>query len=165
MEHIWAPWRLDYVVAKKPDNCILCEKRDASDCDEADYVLYRGDHSYVLLNTFPYNSGHVMVVPYRHVSNLTELTASEAGELMQIARWCVDALQETLGAEGINIGMNIGQPAGAGIDDHIHLHIVPRWSGDTNYMTTIASTRVVPQSLEESAKQLGPVIRRLAEDS
>ncbi len=165
MEHIWAPWRLDYVVAEKPDNCILCEKRDTPERDEANYVLYRAEQSYVLLNTFPYNSGHVMVVPFRHVSNLTDLSDSEAGELMRTARWCVEALQETVGAEGINIGMNIGQPAGAGIDDHIHLHIVPRWAGDTNYMTTVANTRIVPQSLEDSANQLRPVIRRIAEDS
>ena len=109
MEHIWAPWRLDYVVSEKPDNCILCEKRDAADDDIANYVLYRGSHSYVLLNTFPYNSGHVMVVPYRHLDNLTGLNAEEASELMLIAQWCVQALQEALGAEGINLGMNIGQ--------------------------------------------------------
>ncbi len=165
MEHIWAPWRLDYVVSEKPDNCILCEKRDAPDDDIANHVLYRGSHSCVLLNTFPYNSGHVMVVPYRHVGDLTGLNAEEAGELMLIAQWCVQALQEALGAEGINLGMNIGQPAGAGIEDHIHLHIVPRWSGDTNYMTTVANTRVVPQSLEESAEQLRVLIQRIAENS
>ncbi len=165
MEHIWAPWRLDYVVAEKSDNCILCQKRDAPDDDIANPVLYRGKHNYVLLNTFPYNSGHVMVVPYRHVDDLTSLEVEEAGELMLIAQWCVQALQETLGTGGINLGMNIGQPAGAGIDDHIHLHIVPRWSGDTNYMTTVANTRIVPQSLEDSARQLRPVIRRIAEGS
>ncbi len=165
MEHIWAPWRLDYVVAEKSDNCILCQKRDAPDDDVVNLVLYRGSHNYVLLNTFPYNSGHVMVVPYRHVSNLTKLSDNEAGELMQIAQWCVQALQETLVTEGINLGMNIGQPAGAGIEDHIHLHIVPRWSGDTNYMTTVADTRIVPQSLEDSARQLRPVIQQIAGDS
>ena len=165
MEHIWAPWRLDYVVSEKPDNCILCEKRDAADDDIANHVLYRGSHSCVLLNTFPYNSGHVMVVPYRHVGDLTGLKAEEAGELMLIAQWCVQALQEALGAEGIYLGMNIGQPAGAGIADHIHLHIVPRWSGDTNYMTTVANTRVVPQSLEQSAEQLRALIQRIAENS
>ncbi len=165
MEHIWAPWRLDYVVAEKPDNCILCQKRDAADDDIANLVLYRGNHNYVLLNTFPYKSGHVMVVPYQHVDDLASLEVEEAGELMLIAQWCVQALQETLGTEGINLGMNIGQPAGAGIDDHIHLHIVPRWSGDTNYMTTVANTRIVPQSLEDSARQLRPVIRRIAEGS
>jgi len=165
MEHIWAPWRLDYVVAEKSDNCILCQKRDTPADDIANLVLYRGNHNYVLLNTFPYNSGHVMVVPYRHVDDLTSLEVEEAGELMQIAQWCVQALQETLGTGGINLGMNIGQPAGAGIDDHIHLHIVPRWSGDTNYMTTVANTRIVPQSLEDSARQLRPVIQRIAEGS
>ncbi len=165
MEHIWAPWRLDYVVAEKPDNCILCQKRDVPDDDIANHVLYRGSHSYVLLNAFPYNSGHVMVVPYRHLDNLTGLNAEEASEIMLIAQWCVQALQEALGAEGINLGMNIGQPAGAGIEDHIHLHIVPRWSGDTNYMTTVANTRVVPQALEESAEQLRALIQRIAENS
>ncbi len=168
MEHIWAPWRLDYVVSEKPDKCVLCEKLAASD-DIANYVLYRGTHNCVLLNTFPYNSGHLMVVPRRHVDDLTRLDAKESAELMQIAQWCVRALQEALGAEGINLGMNIGQVAGAGIADHIHLHIVPRWrprwSGDTNYMTTIANTRVVPQSLADSAEQLRVSIQRIAEKS
>ncbi len=159
MDHIWAPWRLDYVVAEKPDKCVLCEKSESSD-DEANYVLYRGRHNYVLLNTFPYNSGHLMVVPYRHVSSLTDLSAEEVCELMQLTQSCVQALDEAFAAEGINLGMNIGQPAGAGIDDHIHLHIVPRWGGDTNYMTVVANTRVVPQSLEESAQQLRPLIEQ-----
>jgi len=136
MEHIWAPWRLDYVVAEKPDNCILCQKRDVPDDDIANHVLYRGSHSYVLLNAFPYNSGHVMVVPYRHLDNLTGLNAEEASEIMLIAQWCVQALQEALGAEGIN-----------------------------NYMTTVANTRVVPQALEESAEQLRALIQRIAENS
>ena len=146
MDHIWAPWRLDYVVAEKPDKCVLCENSDSSD-DDANYVLYRGRHNYVLLNTFPYNSGHLMVVPYRHVSSLTDLSAEEVCELMQLTQSCLQALDEAFAAEGVNLGMNIGQPAGAGIDDHIHLHIVPRWGGDTNYMTVVANTRVVPQSL------------------
>jgi len=162
MEHIWAPWRLDYVVSEKPDNCILCEKRDGPEDDRANYVLYRGEHSFVLLNTFPYNSGHVMVVPYRHVGRLTQLRAEEAADLIQIAQWCVAALEEAFDAEGINLGMNVGEAAGAGIADHIHLHIVPRWRGDTNYMTVLASTRVVPQSLEDTANQLRPLIRRIA---
>jgi len=132
MEHIWAPWRLDYVVSEKPDKCVLCEKLAASD-DIANYVLYRGTHNCVLLNTFPYNSGHLMVVPRRHIDDLTRLDARESAE--------------------------------AGIADHIHLHIVPRWSGDTNYMTTIANTRVVPQSLADSAEQLRVSIQRIAEKS
>ena len=162
MDHIWAPWRLDYVVAEKPDNCVLCAKRDAED-DAANYVVYRGQHCFVLLNTFAYNSGHVMVVPYRHISSIADLSAEEIYELMQLAQVCSVALQEALAAEGINLGMNIGRPAGAGIDDHIHLHIVPRWSGDTNYITVTGNTRIVPQSLEDSAQQLRPVIREAVE--
>ncbi len=162
MDHMWAPWRIDYVVSEKPDQCVLCEKRDSDD-DQANYVLYRGRHSFVLLNTFPYNSGHVMVVPYRHVSNLTDLSVEEVSELMQIAQGCVAGLAEGLHTEGANLGMNIGRAAGAGIDDHIHLHIVPRWSGDTNYMTAVANMRVVPQLLEESAEQLRPLIQEAME--
>ncbi len=159
MDHIWAPWRIGYVVSEKAESCILCDKRDAAD-DEASYVLYRGRQSCVLLNTFPYNSGHLMVVPHRHVSNLTDLSTEEACELMQVAQACIAALEQGLHAQGINLGMNIGQSGGAGIDDHIHLHIVPRWSGDTNYMTVVANTRVVPQSLAESAEQLRPLIQQ-----
>lgn len=158
MDHIWAPWRIDYVTAEKPDICVLCEKRDSED-DQANYVLYRGHHNFVLLNTFPYNSGHIMVVPYQHTSSLTELSAEEVNELMQLAQVCIGVLEEGLEAEGINLGMNIGRPAGAGIDDHIHLHIVPRWPGDTNYVTVLGDMRVVPQSLEDSAKQLRPLIQ------
>ncbi len=162
MDHIWAPWRIDYVVSEKPDKCVLCEKRDSDD-DQANYVLYRGRHNFVLLNTFPYNSGHVMVVPYRHVSNLTDLSVEEVSELMKIAQGCVAGLAEGLHTEGANLGMNIGRAAGAGIDDHIHLHIVPRWSGDTNYMTAVANMRVVPQLLEKSAEQLRPLIQEAME--
>ena len=150
---------MGYVVADKPDKCVLCAKRDAAD-DQASHVLCRGRDVFVLLNTFPYNSGHVMVVPYRHVSNLTDLSCGEVTELMAMAQACIRALGEALRAEGINLGMNIGRAAGAGICDHIHLHVVPRWGGDTNYMTAIAETRVVPQSLADSACQLRPLIQQ-----
>ena len=133
-----------------------------SDEDEKNHVLHRGEHNAILLNTYPYNSGHVMVVPNAHVGELTDLTPEAGCELWDLTTLAVQALKRTLYPQGLNIGMNLGHAAGAGIGDHIHMHIVPRWSGDTNYMTTVAQTRVVPQSLEDSDRQLRPVFAELA---
>lgn len=162
MEHLWAPWRIEYVAGEKSEGCILCQKLHEED-DEDNYILYRGQHTFIILNAFPYNSGHLMVAPYEHTGRFTQLSPAQVGEMMQLAQICIQALREGLKPDGINLGMNIGQAAGAGIDDHVHLHIVPRWIGDTNYMTAVAQTRIVPQALAESARQLRPLLRRAAE--
>ncbi|MGD9498445.1 MAG: HIT domain-containing protein [Armatimonadota bacterium] len=158
---MWAPWRIGYVAGDRPSGCVFCRKVEAND-DEAEFVLFRGKHTAVVLNTYPYNSGHLMVVPYAHVAELWDLTSEAHEELWELTRLAAQALRQALSPQGMNIGMNIGQAAGAGISDHLHMHIVPRWQGDTNYMTSVAETRVVPQSLEDSFRQLRPVIAELA---
>ena len=159
MEHMWAPWRIGYVAGARVEGCVLCEKAREED---AEHVVFRGKHNYVLLNAYPYNSGHLMVVPYAHVADLTELDEATSCEMMALAQACIRAFRRCLYPQGINLGMNMGKAAGAGIDEHIHLHVVPRWAGDTNFMTTTADTRVVPQSLEDSACQLKPLIEEEA---
>ena len=162
MERIWAPWRIGYVTGDdRPDGCVFCAKI-RSDDDEVNQVLHRGEHNVILINTYPYNSGHVMVVPNAHVGELGDLSGEAGCELWDLTALAVEALKHRLCPQGVNIGMNLGQVAGAGISDHIHMHIVPRWSGDTNFMTTVAKTRVVHQSLEDSYEQLRPAIEELA---
>lgn len=124
-------------------------------------VLVRAEHNFVVLNAFPYNTGHLMVVPISHESDFTALPVATGHEMMALAQLAVQALRETYHAEGANVGLNIGKPAGAGIQDHLHLHVVPRWSGDANFMTTTAQTRIVPQSLEDTWGQLAPVLQSL----
>lgn len=159
MRHLWAPWRMSYVVGGKPDECVFCAKA-AEHNDTGNYILYRARHNYVILNAYPYNSGHLMVVPYEHVGDITELSAAALHEMFTIAQGCAQVMNEFLHAQGINLGMNIGQAAGAGIEQHLHLHLVPRWIGDTNYTTTVAGTRVVPQALEETFSGLQPMIEK-----
>ncbi len=158
---MWAPWRIGYVTGDRPAGCVFCNKIKADE-DTKEFVLYRGRHNIIVLNTFPYNSGHLMVVPHSHVGDLSELPEEEQVELWELTALAVRALQQTLYPDGLNIGMNLGEAAGAGISEHLHMHIVPRWNGDTNFMTTCAETRVVPQSLEDSYRQLRPVIEELA---
>ena len=165
MERLWAPWRLEYVAGRKPTGCVFCHKLESED-DAANHVLYRAEHNALLLNTYPYNSGHLMVVPYMHAADLTELPAETPAEMMALTLIAVKALRRALYCDGLNIGINLGEAAGAGISDHIHLHIVPRWRGDTNFMSTLAGTRIVPQSLEACYEQLAPIISEVAaEDS
>ncbi len=156
--HIWAPWRMEYVIGSKPEHCVFCEKTEQAD-DESSHVLYRARHCFVVVNAYPYNSGHLMVVPYRHVSHITDLDRDELAEMFLLAQGCADVFTRVLRAQGINMGMNIGQAAGAGIADHLHLHLVPRWSGDTNYMTTVSGVRVVPQDPDQTDALLRPVLQ------
>lgn len=145
---LWAPWRLEYIEhADESDRCIFCDP-------EPDLVVRRGETGLVLLNRFPYTSGHLLVAPRRHVASLAELTDAEALELHQLARDAVAALARTYTPDGYNLGWNLGRVAGAGIVGHIHLHVVPRWSGDTNFMPVLADVRVLPQALAETARRL-----------
>jgi len=138
---------------EKPEGCILCDKPKQKD-DVANYILYRADKNFVILNSYPYNPGHLMIAPYRHVANLEELTDEERREHFEIVSRSVKILREVFNPAGFNIGMNLGKIAGAGIDDHVHTHIVPRWQGDTNFMPVIADTRVMPEALTETYKKL-----------
>ena len=153
MERIWAPWRIQYIRQEKAAGCILCEKPKKNE-DALDYILYRGDKNYIILNIYPYNPGHLMVAPYRHVASLEELTGEERGEHFEIVSRGIKALRQVFNPSGFNIGMNLGKVAGAGIVDHFHTHIVPRWEGDTNFMPVLAETRVIPEALDEVYQQL-----------
>jgi ATP adenylyltransferase len=164
MEHLWSPWRLGYVTgAVNPvSDCIFCDAARASpEQAHADLVLVRGRLSYVVLNLYPYNSGHLMVAPNRHVASLAGATTDELSEMMRFTRDGEVALTESYGPQGINVGINIGRPAGAGVVDHVHIHLVPRWTGDTSFMSVIGETRVLPESLGDTAKRLRPVFARL----
>ncbi len=147
MHIIWAPWRIKYILGGGGDGCIFCdkvkEKRDAEN-----HILFRGNKSFGLLNAYPYNSGHVMVAPYSHVGGLEHLDDEELLDLMKVTRRTLKALASALKPDGFNIGINLGRVAGAGITDHVHIHVVPRWSGDTNFMPVTADTKVIPQSLD-----------------
>ena len=133
MKHIWAPWRIEYILREKPEGCILCDK-PKEDKDVQNYILYRGDKNFIILNSYPYNPGHLLVAPYRHAGSLEELTEEERNEHFEMVSRSIKVLREVFKPGGFNIGANIGKVAGAGIDDHFHSHIVPRWQGDTNYM-------------------------------
>jgi ATP adenylyltransferase len=160
MHHLWSPWRLPYVTgAVKAEGCIFCAARDAADDS---LVLVRGRTSYVILNLYPYNSGHLMVVPCRHIGSLASATSEELSELMRLTRDAEMALTEVYAPQGINVGLNLGQPAGAGVVDHLHIHLVPRWTGDTNFMSVVGQVRVLPEELGDSARRLRPVFDRLA---
>jgi ATP adenylyltransferase len=157
---LWAPWRIEYIKAPKDGACIFCAAASASD-DEEVHVVARGERCFALLNNYPYASGHVMVAPYRHVGGLDDLDDGELLELMTLTRRCLRALQEGFGPDGFNIGVNQGKTAGAGIADHVHQHVVPRWDGDTNFMPVVGSTRVLPQALAETRSVLVAALERL----
>jgi ATP adenylyltransferase len=146
MKELWAPWRSEYFKIPKDKGCFLC-KSFASRNDRANHVVKRGKTCAVVLNRYPYTGGHLMVCPYRHVSQFDDLSHEEMMEMMDLTRQAIKALRRTIKPSGFNIGINIGEAAGAGLKDHIHLHVVPRWAGDTNFITVMADVRVVPQSL------------------
>lgn len=158
MDYIWAPWRVTYIEQPKPEGCILCEKPKASE-DEANLILFRGDHNFVMLNLYPYNPGHLMVAPYRHLSHPSLLTDAESAEHFKLITRCTEWLAEGMKPHGFNVGMNLGRVAGAGIDDHIHSHVVPRWTGDSNFMPVVADTKVVSEALTATWRKLKEVIR------
>jgi len=153
VKQIWAPWRIEYIQMEKPEGCILCDKPKQKD-DAANYILYRGDKNFIIMNSYPYNPGHLMVAPYRHLANLEELTDEERREHLDIVSRAIRILKREFNPGGFNIGINIGRVAGAGIDDHVHTHIVPRWQGDTNFMPVIANVRVMPEALAETYEKL-----------
>ncbi len=153
-QRLWAPWRLAYVKdASKETECIFCAK-PAEDDDEANYIVRRGESAYVILNAFPYTNGHLMVAPYAHIASLQDLDSKIVAEMMALAQRSLRALDDAYSPQGYNVGFNQGRVAGAGFEGHIHMHVVPRWGGDTNFMPVLADTRVLPQSLEDSYRAL-----------
>jgi ATP adenylyltransferase len=161
MERLWAPWRLDYVTKDKPGGCIFCDKPQAGD-DLASHILHRGESAYIMLNTYPYNNGHVLIAPFAHIAALEELPPTTLHEMTDLAQWCIRATKATLNAGGFNVGFNLGAVGGAGIQDHLHMHIVPRWLGDTNFMPVVADVRVIPQALDSTYDQLLEAFRRVS---
>ena len=153
MEQIWAPWRIEYILMEKATGCILCQKPKQKN-DASNFILYRGDKNFVIMNSFPYNPGHLMIAPYRHVANLDELTNEELHEHIEIVSRSIKVLRQLFNPGGFNLGINMGKTAGAGIEDHVHTHIVPRWQGDTNFMPIISDTKVIPEALAETYDRL-----------
>jgi ATP adenylyltransferase len=155
---------MEYVSSTKEPGCIFCAMFEGRD-DRSSLVLQRGDTGFLVLNKYPYNNGHLMAAPYRHVDSLEKLTSEELSEMMALTALSIRALRQTLHPEGLNIGANIGQAAGAGVKDHFHLHVVPRWVGDTNFVSLVGETRVIPQTLTDSYDQLRAALSKLEENS
>lgn len=153
MEYLWAPWRIEYIQRATESGCILCQKPKESN-DDANFILYRGQYNFIILNAFPYNPGHLMVAPYRHIAHLEDLTDAEAKELFDIIKKGLGILKEVMKPTGFNIGLNLGKVAGAGIAEHLHMHIVPRWQGDTNFIPVLSDTKVIPVALSGTYKKL-----------
>lgn len=146
---------MDYVSGSRPDGCFLCTIQESSD-DEANLLLARRPLTLVVLNKFPYNTGHVVIAPSRHAADLVALTDQERAEMMSVTVECLKALNETMEPQGFNLGANLGEAAGAGVPDHLHFHVVPRWTGDTNFMPVVGEAKVVPESLEATYRRLKP---------
>jgi ATP adenylyltransferase len=161
MERLWAPWRLSYVTEDKSSGCIFCAKPQAGD-DRTGHIVHRGESAYVMLNTYPYNNGHTLISPFDHVAALEELPAATLHEMVDLAQWVIRAMKHSFRCGGFNMGFNLGAVGGAGIQDHLHMHIVPRWLGDTNFMPVVADVRVIPQTLDSTYDQLTEAMRHVA---
>lgn len=150
MNYLWSPWRMKYIQSnKEKDGCVFCLAADMPDSPE-NLIIFRGEHAYVILNRFPYTSGHLMAVPYVHQPTIVNLDAATRAEMMELSNQCLQVLKAVYHPQGFNVGINIGSAAGAGIREHVHMHVVPRWYGDTNFMSSLGDTRVLPETLEES---------------
>jgi ATP adenylyltransferase len=158
MEAIYAPWRSEYIRGKKPDGCIFCK----GSLRNEDFVLFEGKTAYVMVNRYPYSCGHLMVVPYRHASRLNDFSPEEKLEVFNLLDMSVRVLKEAMRPDGFNLGMNLGKVAGAGVEDHFHAHIVPRWNGDTNFMTVIGESRVISEDLTKTRNQLLPLFTTIS---
>lgn len=159
MDYLWTPWRYAYVsTAEKATGCVFCEAAAGKD-DKATRVVFRGVHCFVILNTYPYTPGHVMIVPYAHLDELRKLPSEAAAEMMHLAQRMESVLRELYHPDGLNFGMNIGKAAGAGIAGHIHMHALPRWVADSNFMTVIGETRVLPESLDVTWERISRALR------
>jgi len=153
MNTLWAPWRMQYILGKKERGCIFC-REPRKEANRGSLVVYEARHAFVMMNKFPYNNGHLIVAPKRHCPDLAGLGPREFGELFELVRTSVQVLKKSLGAHGFNVGINLGKVAGAGVVNHVHLHIVPRWRGDTNFMPIIGETKVIPEYLEKTCERL-----------
>lgn len=163
MEYLWAPWRIAYIEMKKPEGCFFCTGMAVKD-DEKNLILYRGKKTFIILNSFPYNNGHLMVAPYEHAGDLHSLDNETKLEMMQLSDFAIEVLKEAVHPDGFNLGVNMGTVAGAGVADHIHLHVVPRWNGDTNFMPVLVDTKVLPQALCDTYKLLKKVVDKMTQN-
>jgi len=159
VERLWSPWRHEYIANTSPDKlqdraCIFCEAQNNPADDVKNAVLYRGVHNFVILNRYPYISGHLMIAPYGHLGDLAAAPKEVTDEMMDLVKRCEAALLQAYQPQGFNVGMNLGRVAGAGVADHIHMHILPRWNGDTNFMSTVGETRVLPEDLQTTYRKL-----------
>ncbi|HEY3024828.1 MAG TPA: HIT domain-containing protein [Pyrinomonadaceae bacterium] len=159
MQTLWSPWRYEYLTSggsekPAPSSCIFCELHQNEIDDESKFIVRRGVHNYVVLNVYPYISGHLLIVPYAHLGEFDSAPKETTDELMDLTKRCQTALRDVYQPQGFNIGMNLGRPAGAGIATHIHMHIMPRWTGDTNFMSTVGETRVIPEDLPTTYQKL-----------
>ncbi|HKV37249.1 MAG TPA: HIT domain-containing protein [Pyrinomonadaceae bacterium] len=157
MQRLWSPWRSKYIasgVDAQAEGCVFCRIAADPDSDASNFVLHRGEHAFALLNLYPYITGHLMIVPYLHTSELDAVPKEITDEMMDLAKRSQTALRNVYSPSGFNLGMNLGSAAGAGIADHIHIHVLPRWSGDTNFMTTVGESRVIPEALEVTYQKL-----------
>ena len=156
---MWAPWRLQYILSKKGPECIFCEK-PKEDRDGENLIVYRSTRSFVIMNLFPYNNGHLMVVPYRHVFSITELNDEDLLDVSKMIQRSVNCLKEAFRPEGYNVGFNLGKVAGAGIEEHLHYHIIPRWVGDTHFMAILSEVRVIPEHVKSTYDKLYPLFNQ-----
>lgn len=160
MNILWAPWRIGYVTAPKTDGCFLCDAH-AAGTDRERFILHRSRRVYVILNTYPYNTGHLMVAPFRHLSTLEDLDGEERMDLLNTAALAVSVLQAGLSPNGFNLGLNLGRAAGAGLEGHLHVHVVPRWVGDVNFMPVLGDAKVIPEHLEATYDRLATALTTL----
>lgn len=156
MDVLWSPWRYDYVTGEgeKPKGCVFCQMLNNSASDEELFILSRAEFNFVVLNIYPYTSGHLMIVPYEHVADLSSAAKNTTDEMMDLTKRAAGALNELYSPDGINVGMNLGKAAGAGVAEHLHMHVLPRWIGDVNFMTAIGQTRTLPESLTDTYRKL-----------
>jgi ATP adenylyltransferase len=156
VKKLWAPWRMNYITGEgREEGCVFCNRPNGDKSkDKEDLVLYRGKTCFVIMNLFPYNNGHCMVVPYKHTGDFTELDDAEMLEMMQLSQMTIKVFRKVFDPEGFNTGFNLGKAAGGGIRDHIHFHILPRWNGDTNFMTVIGETRVISEHISDTYDKL-----------
>lgn len=160
MEPIWSPWRMEYILEHKAPGCVFCDKLDAGN-DEAEHMLVRGQAAYITLNRYPYTNGHLLIVPYVHVPSLEDLPAATLTEMMLLVNQGLAALRLAMDPHGFNIGVNLGKAAGAGVVHHVHMHVVPRWSGDTSFMSTIGMARIIPETLDQTYRRLRAALQGL----
>lgn len=160
MKALWAPWRIEYILGPKPDECVFCLPHDCKE-DKSRLILYRSEYNFVIMNKFPYSNGHLLVTPYRHVYGLDELEPKECHELIDLVRQCTTILNQAFHPDGINVGLNLGEAAGAGIEEHLHFHLVPRWTGDHSFMAIFGQTQIIPEHLQSTYTRLKPYFNAL----